>query len=86
MEKLECKIPHKIVFFSKDQFTKHIYIYIHEASATIKSGKCQVYEKTDLRSDNDEAVGSDVSDELRVERVVEKIAMEENQQWEFSGL
>ena len=62
------------------------YIYIHEASATIKSGKCQVYEKTDLRSDNDEAVGSDVSDELRVERVVEKIAMEENQQWEFSGL
>lgn len=41
--------------------------------------------ETSLRGDDDESMGSDVSEKLRVKRVIEKVTMEEDEQWEFSS-
>lgn len=39
---------------------------------------------TDLRGDDYEAVRGNVSEEMGIERVVEKISVQEQKNWEFS--
>lgn len=57
-----------------------------EAETCIKKGgKRKVKRRGYLRSNNNEAMRSNMLDEERVERIIEKVTMEENKKWEFSS-